>query len=355
MAARASAVAAAAVLASWLPWAHRPRAAPAGGEAPLARDPVAFLRREGALSASDVKNLERGAIIARVIDTSDRSEVYSLAVMRVRTTPARVLQRWRDMEGRTGAPWVLQIGRLGVVPSPGDLASMTLDPGDVKHLGKCVVNNCEVRLPAEAIEQFRKEIDWSSGSHAARADVLFRRMLAAYAASYLQRGNGALFQYDNNDDPVRIADSLDLLIQRLDVLDAIPDLRAYLKSFPQGRPPDAEDFVYWMKEKFWLVNVLSLNHATIVDRNTSSGRLILAVSKQLYATHYFESSLDAMIFVEGAGGWGSHLIFVNRTRADIRRSGFSWFERVLLKYLVRGRLDAQLNYFKQQLEGPGAR
>jgi hypothetical protein len=347
------ALALAAALLAGLPWAHRPRVAPAVGESSLVRDPVAFLRREGGLSASDVASLERGSIIAKVIDTDDRSEVLSLAVMRVNTTPERALQRLRDMEGRAGAPWLIQAGRVGPAPSPADFAAMTLDAGDVKHLGKCVVNNCDVRLPAEAIEQFRKEIDWSSDGRIARVNALFRQMLASYAASYLQRGNAALFRYDNNDDPVRISDSLQLLAQRFGVLrDTVPDLHAYIGSFPQGRADDDQDVVYWIKEKFWVVNVLSLSHTTIADRTTPSGRLVLAVSKQLYATHYYESSLGATIFLEGAGGWGPHVIYINRTRADIRRNGFTWVERVLLKYLVKDRLEAQSRYLRQQLERP---
>jgi len=211
MGARASVMALVALLAAWLPGDHRPRAAAAAGEASLLQDPVAFLRREGRLTASDLGSLERGSIIAKVIDTDDRSEIFSLVVMRVKTTPARALQRLRDREGRAGAPWILQSGRLGAAPSVSDFEAMTLDAGDVKHLGKCVVNNCEVRLPAEAMERFRNEVDGSSESRTARANVLFRQMLAAYAASYLQRGNAALFRYDNNNDPVRIADSLPLL------------------------------------------------------------------------------------------------------------------------------------------------
>jgi hypothetical protein len=353
MAAPASAMALAVVLAAGLPWAHQPRAPAAGGETSLVRDPVAFLRREGGLTAADVGRLERGSIIAKVIDTADRSEVFSLTVMRVKTTPARARQRLRDLEGRTGAPWVIQVGRLAAAPSVSDFEAMTLDAGDVKHLGKCVVNNCDVRLPAAAIEQFRKDVDWSSEGRTARANALFRQMLTAYAASYVQRGNAALFRYDNNDDPVRIADSLHLLTQRFEVLrDAAPDLHAYLESFPQSRPEDAEDLLYWIKEKFWLVNVLSLSHATITDRTTPAGHLVVAVSKQLYATHYFESSLGATIFIEGPSGWGPYVIYLNRTRADIRRTGFTWYERVLLKYLVRDRLEAQFRYLRQQLEKP---
>jgi hypothetical protein len=46
------------------------------------------------------------------------------------------------------------------------------------------------------------------------------------------------------------------------------------------------------------------------------------------------------------------VIYINRTRADIRRNGFTWFERVLLKYLVHDRLQAQSKYLRQQLEKP---
>ena len=353
MAGHLHALALVAALLAALPWGHRPRPASAPGESSLVRDPVGFLRGEGGLSSADLASLERGSIIAKVIDTGDRSEILSLAVMRVKTTPARALQRLREMEGRGGAPWVIQVGRVGSAPSPADFEAMTLDLGDVKHLGRCVVNNCDVRLPAEAIERFRKEVDWSSESRVARANALFRQMLASYSASYLQGGNAALFRYDNNDDPVRIGDSLHLLTQRFGVLrDTVPDLHAYLESFPQGRPEEAEDALYWVKEKFWLVNVLSLSHATLADRPTPSGRLVLAVSKQLYATHYFESSLGATIFLEGASGWGPHVIYINRTRADIRRTGFTWFERVLLKYLVKDRLEAQSKYLRAQLEKP---
>ena len=351
MAARAPALALAAVLSAVLPWGHRTRGVPAYGESSLVRDPIAFLQRVGGLSASELASLERGSIIAKVIDTGDRSEIFSLAVMRVKTTPARALQRLRDLDGRAGAPWIIQAGRVAAAPSPSDFGAMTLDPGDVKHLGKCVMNNCELRLPAEVMDQFRKEVDWSSDTRTARANALFRQMLASYAAAYLQRGQAALFKYDNNDDPVRIADSLHILIPRFEVLrDTAPDLHEYLESFPEGRPEDAEDVLYWLKEKFWLVNVLSMTHATVADRATTSGRLVVAVSKQLYANHYYESSVGATFFLEGASGWGPHVIYINRTRADIRRTGFTWFERVLLKYLVRDRLEAQSRYVRQQLE-----
>ena len=149
------------------------------------------------------------------------------------------------------------------------------------------------------------------------------QILRAGTSAYLKEGNPALFEYVNNDDPVRVADSLEELLRRSGFLhEAAPDLYAFVQRFPEGRPADAEDFVYWLKERFWLLNVLSVNHVVLVNRPTPSGWLVLAVSKQLYANHYYESSLGVTAFVGGKEA-GSYLISINRTRADITGTSLS--------------------------------
>jgi hypothetical protein len=319
----------------------------------MEKDPAALFLAEGRLTATELATLERGGIVAKVVDTSDRSEVFSVGAMRVRTTPSRVMDVLRDVDGPRREPWVLQVGRLRAAPSTRDVEALTLDPGDVKDLATCRLNHCEIRLPADAIERFRKEVDWSSSSRAARANAVFRELLSTYARAYLARGNEALYRYDNNDDPVWISDSVQQLMNRSSFLRAAaPDLYMFLERFPEARPADVEDFIYWMKEKFWLLTVLSLNHVTLVDRPTDSGRLILAVSKQLYANHYYESSLGVTAFVERSHGAGAYLVFINRTRADIRRGGFTWVERVLLRFLVRGRLEGHFKQLRLRLEAP---
>src|SRR5262249_45422641 len=122
----------------------------------------------------------------------------------------------------------------------------------------------------------------------------------------------ALFEYANNDEPVRVGESLKQLIDRFRFLgEASPDLYAYLDRFPNDPPPTAEDCLYWLKEKFWMMNVLSLNHSTVIDRTGASGRMILDVSKQLYASHYYESSLSLTGYVEGPAG-ASYLFNLSR-------------------------------------------
>jgi hypothetical protein len=76
----------------------------------------------------------------------------------------------------------------------------------------------------------------------------------------------------------------------------------------------------------------------------------MAAAKQIYANHYFESSVSITVFVETRGG-GGYLAYLSRTRADIRASGFNFLERAVLRRLVVGRLDAQLKWMRAVLEG----
>ena len=313
-------------------------------------DPL-FLMKEGRLTESERRALDRGAIVTKVLDPQNPSEVLAFAALQVKTTPSLVLDRFRSGGQWRGDPFVLGTGMLSALPSVRDLEGLTLDAGDVKDLSKCRIHDCEVRLPAETIQLFRTAIDWTSPQHAADATELFRRTLASYSLSYLRQGNPALFEYANNDDPVRIGEGLKGLVLRSAFLrEAEPDLYAYLEQFPNHRPRGAEDFVFWLKETFWRRDVLSLNHSTVMDHPTPSGRLIIAVARQLYATRYYETALNVTTYVETPGG-ASYLISLNRARADIRPSGFNWIERLLLNRLVRGRIETQSAYVKRSLEG----
>src|SRR5437867_2509860 len=110
--------------------------------------------------------LDRGQVVARVVDSGDNSEVFALAAVRVHTTVARVRQQLEAFEGRRRPSDILQAGRLGPAPAPADLAGLTLDGGDLSALGKCKPGDCDVRLPAAVIQRFRRAVDWYSPERA---------------------------------------------------------------------------------------------------------------------------------------------------------------------------------------------
>jgi hypothetical protein len=322
--------------------------------ADLVRAPREFLRKDAGFTELELLALDSGRIVAKLLETADRSEVVSLAAFRARAHCERVRRLLADVEGRRSDFEVLEIGRLPAVPTAADLQGLTLDPGDLESLKKCKVGNCNERIPADAIERFRREVDWSAADRGTRANTLWRQLLAGYAQAYISRGNAGLVEYGDNRDPGRIAVDLGtLLVRSVFLKESAPALEQYLSAYPQDRPANTDDIFYWMKEKFWLKNVQSLNHLTIVPMASPAGNAVFAATKQLFANHFFSACLSFMVFVESDDPGGSYLIYLNRTRADVRPTGFNWLERALVKRLVRGRLISQFRALKVKIDPGG--
>jgi hypothetical protein len=323
------------------------------GATDIGHGPREFLTREAGFTGAELSALDHGRVVAKTIDTSDRLEVVSLAALRVRATLDRARQVLLDVDGRRRDSEVLEIGRIPESPTAHDLGSLTLDPGDLDSLKKCKVGDCNERLPADAIERFQAQVDWRSADRAAKANSLWQETLAGYAQAYLARGDAGLVEYADNREPGRIARDLRFLLLRSYYLkESSPELDRYLSDFPRARPDNTTDVFYYLKERFWLKSVQSLNHLSLVETTSPTGRALFAATKQLFANHFFAASLSLTAFVESREAEGSYLIFVNRTRADIRPSGFNWLERALVRRLVRGRLITQFRALKVKLD-PG--
>src|SRR5262249_10488968 len=211
----------------------------------------------------------------------------------------RFVECMRDVRCLKANDDVLEVGRFGAGPNVRDLAGLSLDARDREYLSRCESGRCDVRLSDEAIERFRTGVDWSSPQSAVAAAALFRTTLAELATAYLEKGNAGLVQYHDNPRPVSVAGSVsELLRRRFFVLEGAPELVGYLRDFPAASLTTTDDFLYWYKEKFWRKTVVCVNHVTIYEKSDGPERRVYVTSKQLYATHYHESSLELHLFVE---------------------------------------------------------
>lgn len=312
-------------------------------------EPPARVAGEEGLTPAEAATLDQGHILAKVVDTFDRSEVMTVGAVRVRAKKERFLACARDPGCLRRSEDLLGAGRLGNPPSVSDLAGLGFDRKELEKLRECRVGDCELRFPADAIERLHRDVDWSSPERAEQAAGVIRSALASYASSYLTEGNRALPVYrdgrSGTPSPVSLSE---LLARRWFLLADAPDLRRYLIEYPHTRPPAAEDFLSWYREKSHRLVVTGLNHDTVYENDDGGTSRVFVASKQLYASHYYESSLEIMEFV--AGGKEATLFFMSRARADIRPSGFNWVERLLLKRIVRWRLLARLRDAKTRLE-----
>lgn len=298
-----------------------------------------LLDAEGGFSPALWSSLDEGRVVAKVLETPDRSEVMTLAVVRVRATRERFLECARDVRCLRQNEDVVEVGRLSPLPEPADLKGLSLDARDVDYLRRCQFARCDVRLWQEAIARFQRQVAWEAPSHPQRAEALLRQTLAEYAAEYAKRGAAALRAYDDNVFSISIGGTLaDLLRRRFFTFDADPAFRAAAASTaaPLGDP---DDFLYWYKERFWRKSLTALCHVTLRGAGDADTDLGFVLSRQIYASHYFDGAVELTLFRAPAGSDRGLLVFLSRARIDIRPSGFTWYERLLINRLVRRRLE----------------
>ncbi len=208
------------------------------------------------------------------------------------------------------------------------------------------------------MSRFRDEVDWSSPNAAREADEVVREMVFELVRAYQTEGNAALGHYEDSNKPLPVAEQFRALLANSDPLPVpVPELLAYLDDYPHGRLEGAEDFFYWTVVNFGLKDTIRVNHVTIYPLPGSpppSGVRYVVAIKQLYASHYFHTTLELRFLVddERRAGDGSSLISITRARND----GMTGFKGVFLRPIIRMRSrDAVRSYLEQvkrQVERP---
>ncbi|MBI4472119.1 MAG: hypothetical protein HY646_05585 [Acidobacteria bacterium] len=311
-----------------------------------------FLRRQLAFTPHDLGLLEKGNIIVKLPKTGETREVAAFAIMRLDVPDEFFIERVRDIVTFKKSANVLQIGKFSQAPQLQDLSGLTLDEVDIDAIRRCRLNNCELKLPAESIERFRREVSWSSPGYREEVTALTRQILLERVRAYLSGGNLALGEYNDRSYRLHLADEFRSLLQPAPYMyqyDAA--FQHYLENYPNGQVAETEDFVYWSKEKYALKPVISLTHVTIHKRRSASGTDVLIASKGIYATHYFEASLGLTAFVHGQSDpRRTYLIYINRSRTDALRGFFGGLKRSLITGSLRDGARKNMAMIKEKLE-----
>jgi hypothetical protein len=124
----------------------------------------------------------------------------------------RFIERFRDIESFERGPGVPQIGRFSTPPRPEDLEPMRLPKADLSDLRTCRPGSCKVKLPALSMNRFRNDVDWSATDAAEQAGAIARGMILDLVLAYQTGGNAALGNYDDESEPLSVADELDALL-----------------------------------------------------------------------------------------------------------------------------------------------
>lgn len=313
------------------------------------------LRDQASFTAEDIEGLQQGRIIAKLLPAKNNREVAVWGLVRLQVPSEVFLQFTRDNVAQVNNRAILQIGRFSTQPVIEDLQNLTLESRDIEDLKRCTVGECKVKMSAPMIERIRREVDWNSPEYRAQATLVFRQMLLDYVRDYLARGSGALIEYAGNHG-VSIAEELQGLLDGSPYFNQFaPEFTQYLRNFPKPELAGAENYLFWSKIKFGLKPVITITHVVIYPRKGPAAPQVLIASKQIYANHYFDSSLalSGYISLPGTGATrDSYLLYTNRSRADALGGLFSGLKRSLVEHEAMNSMQDILQEQKLKLESP---
>jgi hypothetical protein len=279
------------------------------------------LLRQERFSAADLRVLDGGEAVVKSLDTPVRQELAHFGAVYIDAPADRFVDRFVDIERFERGPGIPQIGRFDISPRLADLASLTLPAKDVTALATCRPGDCDVKLSTAAMTRFRNQVDWSSPNAAQQAHEVAREMLLELVRAYQAIGNAALGYYDDAGTPLPVAEQFRALLTSGHLLPLpVPELMAYLDEYPRSRPSGAEDFFYWSVVDFGLKPTVRVNHVIIypLAARPSGVSHVIAI-KQLYASHYFHTTLELRFLVDAerrANRRGFYLLSITRSRID---------------------------------------
>jgi hypothetical protein len=313
------------------------------------------LLRQERFSAADLRARDAGQAVVKSLDTPVRRELAHFGIVYIGAPADRFVDRFGDIERFERGPGVPQIGRFSDPPRLEDLASLTLPEQDVAALATCHPGDCDLKLSAAAISRFRNQVNWSSPNAALRANAAAREMILDLVRAYQANGNDALGSYADGNEPLPAAEQFRALLtsgHRLPL--PVPALIAYFEEYPRSRPPGATDFFYWSVVDFGLKPTVRVNHVVIYPlAGRPSGVSHVIAIKQLYASHYFQATLELRFLVDAARSpdrRGFYLLSITRSRIDGTTGLTGSLLRSIINRRSRSAVRGYLEHLKRQVE-----
>ncbi len=310
-----------------------------------------ILREKAAFDETGFAALEQGETVVRLLPVQDKREVAVCGLVSLHVPAEVFLQSFREGMAHKTNPAVLEIGRLSSTPTLDDFRTLTIENRDLEDMKECVVGDCRLKLSAPMIERLHKELDFQAPDYQIQATHLLKQMLLDYVRDYLERGDVALLDYSDKAKEVRLAEEQRSLMSASSYVSAVvPKFAQALKGFSTPELRLVENAIVWSKIKFGLKPVLAINHIMVYKREAETGPQVLIASKQIYANHYFNSSLGLTAFVNVPGkNSGSYLFYENRSRADGLEGPLSSLKRGIIENKAIDGLTAILESSKVNL------
>lgn len=323
------------------------------------REPYTFFKQSIGLEDDQIADIQRGKAVTKALSTKSPDEVAIFGAVYIHGSVEDYLKTVQNVNSLRGSPNYLGIQRFSTPPKLSDLQGFILEDQDIKDLKNCTPGKCELQLPAESMEEFKKQVNWSAPDVAAQVNGLAQKMALEALVGYQKEGNSALGSYYDKEHPVHVIEQFESLLRGAPSLsNYLPDLERYLLGYPRVQLPNGESSFYWERVKFGLKPTLRMNQMVIYRGSGPSGPIDSVAIKQLYASHYFQTALDLSVCAKDStrpDEKGFYLITVKGSRQVGLTGPKGSIVRKNAVSRSRSSLETSLTHIKTMLEsGHGA-
>lgn len=302
---------------------------------------------EGAgFTAEDLKSLEKGEIVVKELEPQDEREVAFSGAVRIEAPRDIVFEAFRRAIEKQEKEIATERGSFSSPPDLKDLSALTITSAEINNLRTCKVGECEWSFSEDEIGRLAEEIDWSSSGSREEATELVKKILVEYTADYLKGGDSALMVYRDDPEPLSLQDEhRSLLDGLLWIDDFAPEFKDYLRSFPSGKLDGVDGFVSWSNVRIGFKPVIVATHTIFYKKIVGDVPQAFIISKQIYANHYFHSSLALTAITslpKKGGGFNTYVFFVNHSRAGALTGTMGQLARVAVDGEAENKLTGAL-------------
>ena len=310
-----------------------------------------YLESTANFDVTDIYQLERGELVSKLLPLKEKHELAFCGVISIGASPEKGFEIFKERLSRLDKKSLMASGSFSDAPTITDLQTLTLEKSDIEALRKCRVGSCDMNLSAEMISRIQNEVEWDGPNYAEQVTALYQRLILEYVLDYRSRGQEALIEYNNKPQAISLRKENEILLRELSWIDSYaPEFLRYLQNSP-GAASDIRRSINWGKIKLGLRPVFIITELITFSTNgrTAGNDYLLSVSRQIYASHFLDSSLGLIALMRDPRSDtsdSSYLLYVNHSRSPALRGVFGKFIRKLVEPEVMEKLKLLLQNTK---------
>src|SRR5262249_55583315 len=140
------------------------------------------------------------------------AEVFVFGAVYIKTAPEGYVQFASDFDRLRKLPEYLAIGRFSDPPRLTDLEGFSFDKEDIKALRECKPHDCNLQIPAQAMQEFQQSINWAAPDLEKEVNRLLHQRAIERLQAYQREGNQALGMYEDKENPTIVPKQFEYML-----------------------------------------------------------------------------------------------------------------------------------------------